>query len=259
MFITRINIAPDSKTLLTEMMPYMAENIDALSFVPKDVADKYEKSGYVNSKVSFISEFRENKINKYVLATNQKTLDKVFGDKVSSIDAKVINDANIKKTNRHEIEDVLTLEDELDVIYKSIQDAIDSQRRILKSKNADDQYIEKANELAEILEDYEDVNQIRGVVAYLKNVYSQVNNLERYLSKPAKDVDEMRSMYSTYRDYLTLFSSINDIKELLDKSTRRGEFPVSKDVSNLLTHLSSSYDSAQNHINTIAERYIRNS
>ena len=53
-FVTRVNSSPTSKELLAEAIPNLvSKGLDFISFVPKDVADKYARSGYTLSSTGF--------------------------------------------------------------------------------------------------------------------------------------------------------------------------------------------------------------
>ena len=92
-FITRMNSAPDSKTLLAEAIPAIAEsNLDIISFVPKDYADKLKRSGYTISKQGFDYNFKGEKMVKYAAASNPQIFEKLFGKSAKEVEPRIIEE-----------------------------------------------------------------------------------------------------------------------------------------------------------------------
>lgn len=94
-FITRLNSSPTSKQLLAEALPNLVDKgLDFISFVPKDVADKYQRSGYTVSASTFATEFRDEKMDKYAAASNPRIFTKVFGKSAQTVTAEEIEKVN---------------------------------------------------------------------------------------------------------------------------------------------------------------------
>lgn len=92
-FITRMNSAPDSKTLLAEAIPALSEsNLDVISFVPKDYADKLKRSGYTISKQGFAYNFKGEDMVKYAAASNPRVFEKVFNKSADKIEPRIIEE-----------------------------------------------------------------------------------------------------------------------------------------------------------------------
>ena len=94
-FVTRINSSPSSKELLAEALPKLvSQNIHFVSFVPKDVADKYQRSGYSISKHGFKYNFKGENMIKYLAVSNPDIVSKIFNkniDEVSSVEIENFN------------------------------------------------------------------------------------------------------------------------------------------------------------------------
>jgi hypothetical protein len=94
-FITRINSSPTSKQLLAEALPNLVDKgLDFISFVPEDVAKKYERSGYTLSTQTFATEFRGKDMDKHAAASNKSVFFKVFGVGPESVTGKQIEEYN---------------------------------------------------------------------------------------------------------------------------------------------------------------------
>ncbi len=94
-FITRASSSPNSKELLAEALPTLVEQgIDFVSFVPKDVADKYQRSGYSVSKHGFDYNFKGEDMVKYLTISNPNISIKIFGKPLNKLSAKEIEDYN---------------------------------------------------------------------------------------------------------------------------------------------------------------------
>jgi len=94
-FITRINSSPTSKQLLAEALPNLVDKgLDFISFVPEDVAKKYQRSGYTVSTSSFATEFRDEKMDKYAAASNPRIFTKVFGKSAETVTGEEIEKIN---------------------------------------------------------------------------------------------------------------------------------------------------------------------
>lgn len=94
-FVTRINSSPSSRELLAEALPTLVrEGVDFVSFVPKDVASKYERSGYSISTKGFDYNFKGEDMVKYLAVSNQSIPLKIFGKTLNELSNKEIEDYN---------------------------------------------------------------------------------------------------------------------------------------------------------------------
>lgn len=85
-FITRLNSSPTSKELLAEAIPnIVSNNIDFISFVPKDYADKLVRSGYTSSSASYAYDFKGEMMQKYAVASNPSVFKKIFNKEFNQI------------------------------------------------------------------------------------------------------------------------------------------------------------------------------
>lgn len=92
-FITRMNSSPNSKTLLAEVIPQIAESgLDVISFVPKDYADKLKRSGYTISKQGFKYNFKGEEMVKYAAASNPEVFNKLFNQPADKIKSRIIEE-----------------------------------------------------------------------------------------------------------------------------------------------------------------------
>jgi hypothetical protein len=94
-FITRMNSSPTSKELLAEAVPNIVnQGIDVLSFVPKDYADKLQRSGYTISKNGFRHNFKGEDMIKYAATSNPKIFEKMFNKPFDEITGDELEDYN---------------------------------------------------------------------------------------------------------------------------------------------------------------------
>lgn len=192
LFVTRINSSPTSKELLAEALPTLVkQGIDFASFVPKDVAQKYKRSGYSLSKEGFAYNFKGEDMVKYLAVSNPNISLKVFGKTLEEISAKEIKDFSKDQT----------------LSYKPVE---------IKGE-----LIEKAgNDLSKILETY--LNQFGIVVKDVSTIKNALNidelGFADILSKVAyvennKDLPPIAGEFIAYMmQYNPLVSEI--IKEL---------------------------------------------
>lgn len=90
-FITRFSSSPTSKELLAEVLPALVkQGIDFISFVPKDVADKYKRSGYTVSEEGFDYNFKGEQMIKYATMSNPNISLKIFDKPASEISSQHI-------------------------------------------------------------------------------------------------------------------------------------------------------------------------
>ena len=94
-FITRVNSSPTSKELLAEALPNLvSKGLDFISFVPKDVADKFERSGYSVSKIGYDTNFKGEDMQKYIAVSNPEIINKIFNKDLSELTAEEIKEYN---------------------------------------------------------------------------------------------------------------------------------------------------------------------
>jgi len=97
-FITRINSSPSSKELLAEALPKLvSQGIHFASFVPKDVADKYQRSGYSVSTHGFDYNFKGENMIKYLAVSDPNIALKLFSKNVDEVSSNEIEDFNKKQ------------------------------------------------------------------------------------------------------------------------------------------------------------------
>jgi hypothetical protein len=85
-FITRVNSSPSSRELLAEALPILVkQGIDFASFVPKDVADKYRRSGYSVSTQGFDYNFKGEDMVKYLAVSNPNVSLKIFNKSLNEL------------------------------------------------------------------------------------------------------------------------------------------------------------------------------
>jgi LysM repeat protein len=85
-FITRVNSSPTSKELLAEAIPNLvSKGLDFASFVPKDVADKFARSGYTVSNAAFDYNFKGEDMQKYMAVSNPDVIYKIFNKNISEL------------------------------------------------------------------------------------------------------------------------------------------------------------------------------
>lgn len=98
-FITRMSSSPTSKELLAEAIPNLVEKgLNFISFVPKDIADKYARSGYTVSKNAFDYDFKGENMEKYAAVSNPQISYMLFGKKLEDVTAEEIKtyDKNVE-------------------------------------------------------------------------------------------------------------------------------------------------------------------
>jgi LysM repeat protein len=90
-FITRMSSSPTSKELLAEAIPNLVgKGLNFISFVPKDVADKYARSGYIVSKSAFEYDFKGESMAKYAAIANPEVSYLLFGKKLEEVSSEEI-------------------------------------------------------------------------------------------------------------------------------------------------------------------------
>jgi hypothetical protein len=81
--------------LLVEALPNLvSKGLDFISFVPKDVADKFERSGYSVSKIGYDTNFKGEDMQKYIAVSNPEIINKIFNKDLSELTAEEIKDYN---------------------------------------------------------------------------------------------------------------------------------------------------------------------
>jgi len=94
-FITRVNSSPTSKELLAEALPKLVEQgIDFVSFVPEDLAKKYVRSGYHQSKSSFAYNFKGEDMDKFMVTSQKNIANKIFNKNLEEISGEDIKQYN---------------------------------------------------------------------------------------------------------------------------------------------------------------------
>jgi hypothetical protein len=97
-FVSNMNSSPTSKELLAEAIPYISKQFDVIGFAPKDVTDKYKRSGYEVSNNSFNYNFKGEEMDKYMYASNPGISMRLFGkplEEVSSEEIKKISERGL--------------------------------------------------------------------------------------------------------------------------------------------------------------------
>lgn len=85
-FLTRVNSSPTSKQLLAEALPNLVKKgLDFISFVPEDVAKKYQRSGYQVSNQGFDYDFKGESMVKYTAVSNPRVALKVFNKNIEEV------------------------------------------------------------------------------------------------------------------------------------------------------------------------------
>jgi hypothetical protein len=94
-FVTRVNSSPSSKELLAEALPNLVnQGIDFISFVPEDVAKKYERSGYTISNNAFNYNFKGEDMLKYAAVSKPIISDKIFEKPLNEVTSKEFEEYN---------------------------------------------------------------------------------------------------------------------------------------------------------------------
>lgn len=94
-FVTRVNSSPTSKELLAEAIPSITRTgLSVMSLVPKDVADKYKRSGYTVSKQGFDYNYKGEDMVKYLATSTPEKVKQVFGKDISKLTGKEIAEFN---------------------------------------------------------------------------------------------------------------------------------------------------------------------
>ena len=90
-FLTSVNSSPTSKELLSKMIVDLSKSneINIVSLVPLDYANKLKRSGYLVSNKGFEYNFRGEDMIKYVATNNPSHLKKVFGLELNQISPQV--------------------------------------------------------------------------------------------------------------------------------------------------------------------------
>ena len=97
-FVSNMNSSPTSKQFLAEAIPYISKQFDVIGFAPKDVTDKYQRSGYQISNASFRYNFKGENMQKYMYASNPGISMRLFGKPLEEVTAD-----EIKKLNKREL------------------------------------------------------------------------------------------------------------------------------------------------------------
>ena len=84
-FITTASSSPTSKELLAEALPNIVKNFDVIGFAPKDVVDKYKRSGFVTSNVSYKYNFKGEIMDKFLYASNADIIKRILNKDISNV------------------------------------------------------------------------------------------------------------------------------------------------------------------------------
>ena len=90
-FVTRMNSSPSARQLLVEAIPALGNyGVDVISLVPKDYADKLERSGYTVTKQGYRYNFKGEEMRKYAAVSNPSVLAKLFNKDVNTVTSRDI-------------------------------------------------------------------------------------------------------------------------------------------------------------------------
>jgi hypothetical protein len=84
-FVSNMSSSPSSKELLAETIPYISKQFDVIGFAPKDVTDKYKRSGYQVSNATFNYNFKGENMDKYMYASNPGISMRLFGKPIEEV------------------------------------------------------------------------------------------------------------------------------------------------------------------------------
>jgi hypothetical protein len=97
-FVSNISSSPTSKQLLAEAIPYISKNFDVIGFAPMDVASKYKRSGYEISDSTFAYNFKGERMQKHMYASNPSISMRLFGKPLNEVTGE-----EIKKVSEREL------------------------------------------------------------------------------------------------------------------------------------------------------------
>jgi len=84
-FIVMASSSPNSKELLAEAIPNIAKGFNVIGYAPKDIVDKYKRSGYHISSKSFSYDFKGEKMDKYMYASNTAITERLIGKPIEEL------------------------------------------------------------------------------------------------------------------------------------------------------------------------------
>jgi hypothetical protein len=129
-FITKVSSSPTSKQLLAEAIPYISKQFDVVGFAPKDVVEKYQKSGYQVSKASYRTTFRNRPMIKYMYASNPGVSMRLFGKPLEDVTKEEIKNVDQTRLAIHAYmqlkNEILSKQDNADMAI--LKDALDDLR-----------------------------------------------------------------------------------------------------------------------------------
>lgn len=161
--------------------------------------------------------------------------------------------------------DLTTVEGKITKVYNKLQDTITHQFRLIKrldgsgkdfQKNKQ-QRIEEFEKLTKTIENYRDVNKLKGVLTYLEHAQKSITTLENSLRKKDKSVDDIEQVIKNYESYKAIFNIIDDISELYHDSIRAGHISAKPDILKQINYIKSKHNNINGDISGLVKDYLR--
>jgi hypothetical protein len=222
-FVNRVTSSPSSKQFLAEAIPAIVDSgLDFIHFVPKDVRDKYKRSGYTVSTRGFKHNLRGEEMTKYLATSNPNIVSKIFGKEQEGIlnskgDIGVLTGAELKEYN--------------DSTFDIIQ-SVPKGEVINTPVNIDGASIKKAGkDTSKLLETYlksfgikvKDINEIKSKLSIDEIGFADILNKIAYV----KDKDALPDVAGEFIAYMMQYNPL--VKDIIRELAGTTDYKSIKD------------------------------
>ncbi len=222
-FVNRVTSSPSSKQFLAEAIPTLVDSgLDFIHFVPKDVRDKYKRSGYTVSTRGFKHNLRGEEMTKYLATSNPNIVSKIFGKEQTGIlnskgDIGVLTGAELKEYN----------DSTFDIIYTVPKGEV-----INTPVNIDGASIKKAGkDTSKVLETYlksfgikvKDINEIKSKLTIDDIGFADILNKVAYV----KDKDALPDVAGEFIAYMMQYNPL--VKDIIRELAGTTDYKSIKD------------------------------
>ena len=222
-FVNRVTSSPSSKQFLAEAIPAIVDSgLDFIHFVPKDVRDKYKRSGYTVSTRGFRHNLRGEEMTKYLATSNPNIVSRIFGKQEEGIlnskgDIGVLTGAELKEYN--------------DSTFDIVQ-SVPKGEVINTPVNIDGASIKKAGkDTSKVLETYlksfgikvKDINEIKSKLAIDDIGFADILNKIAYV----KDRDALPDVAGEFIAYMMQYNPL--VKDIIRELAGTTDYRSIKD------------------------------
>ena len=222
-FVNRVTSSPSSKQFLAEAIPAIVDSgLDFIHFVPKDVRDKYKRSGYTVSTRGFRHNLRGEEMTKYLATSNPNIVSRIFGKQEEGIlnskgDIGVLTGAELKEYN--------------DSTFDIVQ-SVPKGEVINTPVNIDGTSIKKAGkDTSKVLETYlksfgikvKDINEIKSKLAIDDIGFADILNKVAYV----KDRDALPDVAGEFIAYMMQYNPL--VKDIIRELAGTTDYRSIKD------------------------------